>query len=143
MFYLGRFEDRLSHWAKFRLTLESSDTPFLDVLAYYDKAPRVSINTDPWDQKVWPGPWELINENQYCSFCVMLGMCYTLQLTERFSRANFEIHIAKDNINSSTHYYILVDNDSIIGYEDGKVINKNELPKNVYSQQQYPMPRLQ
>ena len=73
----------------------------------------------------------------------MLGMCYTLQLTERFSRANFEIHIAKDNINSSTHYYILVDNDSIIGYEDGKVINKNELPKNVYSQQQYPMPRLQ
>ena len=63
MFYLGRFEDRLSHWAKFRLTLESSDTPFLDVLAYYDKAPRVSINTDPWNQKVWPGPWELINEN--------------------------------------------------------------------------------
>ena len=143
MFYLGRFEDRLSNWAKFRLTLESSDTPFLDVLAYYDKAPRVSINTDPWNQKVWPGPWELINENQYCSFCVILGMCYSLQLTERFSRANFEIHIAKDNINSSLHYYILVDNESIIGYKDGKVINKNELPANIYSQQMYSMPQLQ
>jgi len=143
MFNLGSFEQRLKHWAEFRNSLEQSSDPLKDVADYYSSAPLVSINTDPWNQSVWPSAWELISENQYCSFCITLGMCYTLQLTERFKSANFEIHISKDNTNSSIHYYLLFENDMVIGYEEEKIMNKTDLPTSLYSQRIYTMKPIQ
>ena len=67
MFNLRSFDTRLKNWADFRNSLEQSTDPLNDVISYYNLAPLVSINVDPWDRSVWPGPWELIDENQYCS----------------------------------------------------------------------------
>tara|TARA_B100002019_G_C21265819_1_gene599383 strand:- start:1128 stop:1553 length:426 start_codon:yes stop_codon:yes gene_type:complete len=141
MFNLRSFDTRLKNWADFRNSLEQSTDPLNDVISYYNLAPLVSINVDPWDRSVWPGPWELINENQYCSFCKILGMCYTLQLTERFKDCNFEIHIASDNKNSSCCYYLLVDNEMVVGYNEGSVC-KDSLPPTLYSQRIYTMEAL-
>jgi len=141
MFNLRSFDTRLKNWADFRNSLEKSTDPLNDVISYYNLAPLVSINVDPWDRNVWPGPWELIDENQYCSFCKILGMCYTLQLTERFKDCNFEIHIASDNKNSSSCYYLLVDNEMVVGYDEGSVC-KDSLPPTLYSQRIYTMEAL-
>ena len=70
-------------------------------------------------------------------------MGYTLQLTERFKSANFEIHISKDNTNSSIHYYLLFENDMVIGYEEEKIMNKTDLPTSLYSQRIYTMKPIQ
>ena len=80
------YEDRLLAWSKFRQGLETSTDPIQDVIDNYNTAPTVSIHTDPWNQDSWPSPWQLILENQYCEFSRVLGMCYSLQLTERFNR---------------------------------------------------------
>tara|TARA_B100001287_G_scaffold258211_1_gene244440 strand:+ start:605 stop:1033 length:429 start_codon:yes stop_codon:yes gene_type:complete len=136
MFDLRSFEARLKNWAEFRESLETSKDPFQDVCNYYNTAPLVSINTDPWNKSIWPTAWELVNENQYCSFCITLGICYTLELTERFKGSRFEIHIAKDNNNSSIHYYLLVDDSKVLGYKD-KPITKQELPTTLFSQRIY------
>ena len=141
MFNLRSFDTRLKNWADFRNSLEQSTDPLNDVISYYNLAPLVSINVDPWDRSVWPGPWELIDENQYCSFCTILGMCYTLQLTERFKDCNFEIHIASDNKNSSNCYYLLVDNEMVVGYNEESV-RKDSLPSTLYSQRIYTMEAL-
>ena len=85
MFNYKKYEDRLASWSDFRKVLETSKDPVQEAISYYDNAPRVSINTDPWDQKTWPTPWELVAENQYCNFCILLVMCYSLQLTKRFT----------------------------------------------------------
>ena len=87
------YEVRLSEWSSFRESLEISKDPFQDVINYYNQFPIVSIHTDPYDMKSWPDPWDLIHENEYCEYCILLGMCYTLQLTDRFSKEDFEIHI--------------------------------------------------
>ena len=100
MFNLG-YEERLSKWRKFREQLESSSKPLNDVVQFYSLAPTVSIHTDPYNEKSWPGPWELLHENQYCSFCKILGMCYTLQLTESFNGKTFEIIIGRDIKNNT------------------------------------------
>ena len=139
MFELRTFEERLKNWADFRSQLESSDNPLKDVINYYNLAPLVSINVDPWDRDIWPNAWELINENQYCSFCKILGMCYTLQLTERFKDGAFEIHIASDNKNSSTHYYLLVNKKTVIGYKEDETMDIQALPETLYSQRIYEM----
>jgi hypothetical protein len=141
MFHMHKYEDRLASWQEFRESLETVDNPLQSVLDYYDQAPRVSINTDPWDNATWPDPWELIHENQYCTFCTVLGMCYSLQLTERFNGSNFEIHIGIDRKKSRTVFLLMID-DIVIGWNEG-LVNKLELPKTLQIEKIYSMPLLQ
>jgi len=135
------YEERLAFWRNFRDSLETSDTPLDDVVSFYKQAPYVSILTDPWDKSSWLGPWELLHENQYCEFSRVLGMCYSLQLTERFKALTFEIHIGMDHQKSCV-YYLLIVGDSVIGYKENGVIKKQELPETLVSQRIYVMPEL-
>jgi len=134
------YENRLASWRDFRESLETVDNPFQEVINNYKKAPYVSIHTDPWTREMWPNPWELINENQYDDFCCVLGMCYSLQLTDRFKGSKFEIHIGIDNETSSTHFLLFVD-DTVFGLEDSYV-DKSKLPTTYSPQEIYQMPNL-
>jgi len=141
MFHIQKYEDRLASWNQFRETLEKSEDPIQFAIDYYDQAPRVSINTDPWDNATWPDPWELVYENQYCTFCSVLGVCYSLQLTERFKGSNFEIHIGIDRERSRTVYLLLID-DSVISWNDG-VATRSGLSTTLQIEKMYVMPTLQ
>ena len=137
-----KYEDRLLEWSEFRQSLEHAQDPIKDVIEFYNVAPTVSIHTDPWDKTTWPDPWELLEENQYCDFCRVLGMCYSLQLTDRFNHVPFEIHIVIDNEKSAT-YYLLHVGESVIGYTYGAYCNVNDLPKALHTKKKYSMERLQ
>lgn len=135
-------DHRLQAWSEFRKSLETSNNPIQDVLDFYSQSPIVSIHTDPWDETVWPTPWELVQENQYCEFCIVLGMCYSLQLTDRFSGSNFEIHIVIDKKNSMFNYLLYIDK-SLISYPIGER-NYAKLPPDQFEvKKKYSMPKLQ
>lgn len=134
------FEERMAAWQQFRQTLETSATPFEDVINFYRKAPLVSVHTDPWNPDTWPDPWQLLDENQYCDFCTVLGWCFSLQLTDRFKESSFEIHIITDNCLG--YNYLLMVDDNVLGYDDNKVINRADLPSTLQSQHVYAMPAL-
>ena len=138
MFDNNNYETRLKEWIEFRDRLELSLDPLQEAIDNYSIPPTVSIHTDPWTQDMWPTAWELISENQYCEFCCVLGMCYSLQLTERFTGANFEIHIAIDKTKSEDFYFLKI-NDRIIGYDKERHISIDELPSTVQIQKIYPM----
>lgn len=135
------YEHRLKSWADFREHLELANDPLALVIEQYNTVPTVSIHTDPWTPETWPTPWELIQENTYCEFCKLLGICYSLQLTDKFSQSIFEIHIGIDDSKSSTYYLLFVDQ-AIIGYTDDSYIYTSDLPASYRSQQVYPMPKL-
>jgi hypothetical protein len=137
-----QFEKRLQSWHDFRATLETHPDPLQHTIDAYQRVPGVSIHTDPWDQKMWPQPWELISENQYCAFCTVLGMCYSLQLTDRFKQVPVEIHICIDREDNETYYLLLIE-DRIIGYEPDTHIAKSDLPETIISQREYHMSGLQ
>jgi hypothetical protein len=141
MFHILKYEDRLASWSNFRNTLENCDDPIKEVMEFYNNAPRVSINTDPWDNSIWPNPWELINENQYCDFCILLGICYSLQLTNRFTGSKFEIYIGTDTKKSKTVFLLCVD-DIVIDVESNIVENKNNMLKNIHIEKCYVMEEL-
>src|SRR5210317_341160 len=94
-----KFEDRLAHWKQFRESLETSNDPIQDTINFYNTAPVCNIAADPFAREYWPDPWELLEENNYCPFVKILAICYTLQLTDVLSQADYEIHITRDNKN--------------------------------------------
>jgi hypothetical protein len=128
---------QLDAWFKLRQNLETSEDPFLDVSKFFLKLPKVKFYTDPYDSGTWPTPWELVSENEYCEFNLILGMCYTLQLTDRFKHIQPKIHIAVDN-NSKTVYYLLLIEDKVYGYNEGWS-TITELPKSLKIQKIYNM----
>lgn len=142
MFEKHKYEDRLLVWADFRQHIETSDNPIQDTIDFFEQSPTVSIATDPYNQSTWPSPWELIEENQYCSFLKLLGICYTLQLTERFNQSQIVIYIATDVENSSTLYYLELNN-FVLGYNNGEVFINDSFPRSLVNQKKYAMPRLQ
>ena len=104
---------RLTTWYKFRQQLEESSDPFLDVAKFFLRLPRVKFYTDPYDRERWPTAWELISENEYCEFNLILGMCYTLQLTERFKNSHATINVAIETINKAVYYLLKIEDNSI------------------------------
>jgi hypothetical protein len=130
-------QTRLSDWYALRQQLEKSFDPLNDVVNFFSKLPTAKFHTDPYDSSRWPTPWELIDENEYCKFNLILGICYTLQLTERFKNIRPKIKLSIDNFNK-TVYYLLVVDDKIYGYED-EWISTKDLPKSLKTQKIYAM----
>lgn len=136
-----KFEDRLNAWQSFRKTLETSVDPFQDVVDFYQKAPQTNIQVDPWDKATWLDPWELLKENLYCDFSIVLGCCYSLQLTERFNASHCEIHIGIDREQSRSAYLLYIE-DRVIGWRYDKPVFNTDIPKSFSVEKIYPMDRL-
>jgi hypothetical protein len=136
-----KYEERLQAWKDFRDSLEEAEDPFRQVIEFYSTAPLTRFSCDPWDRETWADPWQLLEENQYCEFGIVLGMCYSLQLTDRFKGSNFEIHISTNNKKSETHYLLFAD-DAVLGYESDVVL-REDLSKDLKSQTIHVMPSLQ
>lgn len=135
-----RQRTRLAAWYELRQQIEESFDPLNDVADFFLKLPKVKFYTDPYDQSNWPTPWELIDENEYCQFNLILGICYTLQLTERFKNIRPKIKLSIDNVNKTVYYLLFVD-DKVYGYEN-EWINVKDLPKSLKTQKIYTMKQL-
>ena len=134
--------EKLEAWRNFRQGVEKSCDPIQEVIDFADTAPVVERNINPWNQQEFPTPWELLQQNRYTDFCRILLICYTLQLTDRFSTEDFEIHICTDT-DSSERMYLLFVKDLVIGYDNSCAIPHEELPNTVVSQRLFVMPPLQ
>jgi hypothetical protein len=127
-------DDRLSLWVKHRKDIEHSDFPLEDVWDFWKSAPYIQYNkmVDPFYQKSWPSPWEMIVHNKYDDFtkAVMIGS--TLKLTNRYKDDNIKIesYIDKDK---KTLYNIVNINDTwVINYSDNGPTLLKDLPDTVY-----------
>jgi len=135
------YEERLNLWRQFRNKLETAEDPIQDTIDFYSGAPSVTLNADPWDQSTWPDPWELLKDNEYCQFTRVLGICYSLQLTDCFKGSRFEIHIYTDS--KKGYVYLLSVNNHVIGWKDETYVDKQDLPKNLQPKHVYTLPDLQ
>lgn len=136
------YEQRLALWREFRDHLETAVDPIQDTIDLFSKAPSVSMAADPYTPSTWPDPWETVKENCYCDFVKTLAICYTLQLTDRFSHSHFEIHITQDKERSSTDYLLFID-DRVVGFIGDTHVHRNKVPSTTVSEYEYPMPSLQ
>ena len=136
------YEQRLVIWRSLRDGLEVSKDPIQEAIDFYNQAPKCLIAADPYTPSTWPDPWELLEENNYCSFVKILAICYTLQLTDVLSQATYEIHITRDNENSET-YYLLFVNDIVIGFNGDTHVHRSKLPTTLRSELVHALPTQQ
>lgn len=136
------FEDRLRSWRQVRERVNNSDLPFDEVMSVYSKAPVIhNKSIDMWNNKTWLDPWQLIKENGYTETCIICGICYTLQLTERFSHSDFEIHITTNNETKETFLLLAVD-DIVLQPQERRYLKRSAVPNTWISQKIYSMPAI-
>jgi hypothetical protein len=77
------YDTRLRSWYELRAQIEGTliQNKCVEIDEYWQKAPLVNHHLHILDSISWPGPWDLLVENTYCTVARALGMCYTLLLT--------------------------------------------------------------
>lgn len=116
------YETRLQNWYDIRQSLKDADvkTICVEVDKWWQSAPLISHYLHPHEVSTWPGPWDLLNDNEYCYFARGLGMVYTLLL---LGITCIDFCVATDD-NSEEVVIVLVDNAKyVMNYWPDSVLN--------------------
>ena len=119
--------DRLTAWKDFRDTLETSNTPLEDVAEFWSRAPFVSPYLNPNDPTSWPDPWHLVLNSRLDNLAIVLGMLYTIKLTQRFANTTLEVKLVKNSQTKELTYVLIVDNQNVLNLEYNRVVGVNTL----------------
>jgi len=118
---------RLAEWKRFRESLETSDTPLEDVAEFWGHAPFVSCYLNPNNPTEWPDPWHLVLDSRLDELAIALGMLYTIKLTQRFMKANCEIHTSMLPNEKAPKYFLVVDHSKVLNLEYKNVVDFDKL----------------
>jgi hypothetical protein len=123
-------DDRLSDWALFRRSLETSPTPLEDIWEFWKEAPYIPYNhkIDPFNQKSWPTPWDIIVENKYDDFTKALMIGWSLLLTKRFETSKVEIKTLVNDQKTCYYNVVCVNDDVVINYSDNGPVSIKDVP---------------
>ena len=120
--FQSSYDNRLQSWYNLRNQIKDFDLnqQCVEIDKWWQRAPLVNHYLHPIDLPTWPGPWELLVENTYCTLARGLGMCYTLLL---MNITEIEYVLAKD-IDDNETPLVLVDNAKyILNYWPDTVIS--------------------
>ena len=118
------YDSRLKSWYELRKSIEKADvaTKCVEIDKWWQHAPLVTHYLHPKDKQEWPGPWDLLVDNQYCNIARGLGMIYTLLLS---GIEDIDFCIALDD-NSEEVAIVTVDRAKyVLNYWPDSVLNIN------------------
>jgi hypothetical protein len=98
-----------------------------DVAELWGHAPFVSPYLDPQLPTEWPDPWHLMLDLRLDDLALVLGMLYTIKLTQRFIDTNCEIHMSMCPQKKQHQYMLVVGNDRVLNLEYGTVVSAEQL----------------
>jgi hypothetical protein len=127
-------DDQLTNWANLRQSIETSNDPFTEVWDYWQGAPYIPYNknVDPYNQRDWPTPWEILVDNQYDDFTKTLMIGWTLKLTKRFSNSCIEVRTMVDKVRNLAYNIVSVDRTWAINYSDNGPVKLENIPNSFY-----------
>ena len=123
-------DDRLSDWATFRKQLTTSVSPLEDVWEFWQKSPYIPYNNkvDPYNQKSWPTPWDMIVHNKYDDFTKAIMIGWTILLSDRFKNSKIEIKTLVNDQKTCYYNIVCVDNAIAINYSDNGPVAIENIP---------------
>jgi hypothetical protein len=123
-------DNRLTEWIDHRKQLDEVEDPLQEVWDFWHLAPFTphNRNIDPYYQKSWPSPWEIIEENKYDDFTKALMIGWTLKLTKKFKDSKIELKTFIDQSKTREYNLIYVDEQWVINYNDNGPIDADNVP---------------
>lgn len=127
-------DDRLSDWSAFRKTLDTSLTPFNDTCEFWRQAPYIPFNhkIDPFNQRSWPTPWDIIVSNKYDDFTKALMIGWTIKLTDKFKNSKIEIKTLVNDQKSCYYNVVYIDDEIVLNYNDNEPVAAEKLPDSFF-----------
>ena len=122
--FQSSYDNRLQSWYNLRNQIKNYDLSqqCVEIDKWWQQTPLINHYLHPTDLPNWPGPWELLVENTYCTLARGLGMCYTLLLT---GITDIEFVLATDSLGDDVSL-VLVDNAKyLLNYWPDTVISNN------------------
>jgi hypothetical protein len=116
------YDTRLYSWYELRTKIESFniENKCIEIDRWWQQCPLVNHYLHILDTETWPGPWDLLVENTYCTVARALGMCYTLLLLDI---NDIQMVEASDKMGEDV-VLVLVDNAKyILNYWPNTVVN--------------------
>lgn len=122
------FQQRLFDWHALRSqcqTMTKSDCLYT-INQWWFGSPWTPYHLHWDDQKQWPDPWQLLQDNLFCSLARALGIMYTVTLLDREDLQNTVLaDIGGDNL-------VLVDQKKyILNWDRDQIVNINLVSTNV------------
>ena len=121
------FDTRLAAWNQLRTqSLDLSlEVALRQINARWFESPWIPYHLHWDDRPDWPDPWQLLDDNLYCSLARGLGILYTIALADRKDiKDAVLIEIEGDNL-------VLVNQSKyILNWEPDTIVNINLGPKN-------------
>jgi hypothetical protein len=121
------FDERLTAWAHMRAQADDLDidSALLTINQWWFKCPWRAYHLHWDDQKDWPDPWQLLNDNMFCGLARGLGIMYTIALLDRNDIDATLIQTDSDNL-------VLVNQEKyILNWDPDDVVNINPGYKNI------------
>ena len=117
------FDQRLADWYNLRTFCKNQpiDQALSTIAGWWNLAPWQPYYLHWDDQKDWPDPWQLLNDNVYCDLAKALGILYTITLMDRADMTPVDLVLTQDERN-----LVLVDKTKyILNWTPGIVVNNN------------------
>jgi hypothetical protein len=118
------YTTRIKSWYELRSSSVDLDmkSKCITIDNWWQNAPLVNHHLHLLDSQSWPGPWDLLEENTYCTVARALGMCYTLLL---IGVEDIELVEATD-LQGEDMVLVLVDSAKyVLNYWPDTVLNNN------------------
>ena len=141
LIFHGDYTERLTAWREFRERLEIEPSALQLTLQLYQQCPLTHTKTNFFDRATWPQAWNLIEKNDYNTVDRLLGVWYTLRLTDRFVRDKIDlIQCVDKNSNQSektnTYHALAVDHQYLV-LENSAILYQKEFDNLFISQYTY------
>lgn len=118
------FDARLASWAELRnhVANQPVEETLQAINSWWFGAPWRAYHLHWEDREYWPDPWQLLNENIYCSLARGLGIMYTIALLDRtdLQDAVLAEHDSDNLVLVGDRKYILNwDRDTVVNIDPG------------------------
>ena len=120
------FDARLSSWNQLRQQCYSLplDSCLETINRWWFQTPWIPYHLHWDDQLTWPDPWQLLEDNLYCSLARGLGIIYTITLLDRPDLQTAQlIEVGSDNL------VVLTQKKYILNWDRDQIVNINLAPK--------------
>src|SRR5690606_6982603 len=119
-------KDRLLSWRELRsqISKQSDNEKYDTLLRWWAKAPICRYSIDAMDCSGWPTPWELLNENMFCTSAIAFMMAHTLALSG-FERSRMKLVFIRGN--DDERLVVVIDGSIVLNYSYAEVFDWHEI----------------